>query len=108
MEKTQHTGMTIRLKYFLGQRARPFLRCFSVRSLPAAGGDWSELRPSWTYLGTAGQSDQEVEHEQTGDESLTIVLDDRILITERGDDRFGTSELYNQPPIQLRHIDSTH
>ena len=46
------------------------------------------LKPSWTNLGTAGQSDQEVEHEETSDESLTIVLDDWIFIAKSGDDRF--------------------
>lgn len=59
-----------------------------MRVSRAAGKVWSELRASWTYLGTAGQSDQEVEHKQTGDEFLTIVLDDWIFVTESGDDRF--------------------
>jgi len=65
---------------------------------------------SSAYLGAAGQSDQEIEHEQTRDESLTVVLDDWIFIAERGDDCFRASELHSHQssiltvnPLHLLH-----
>ena len=59
-----------------------------------------------TYLRTAGQPDQEVEDKQTGDESLTIVLDDWIFVAECRNDCLRTSELQSsvQPSYTLPTI----
>ena len=40
-----------------------------------------------SHLRTAGQTNQEVEDEQTSDESLSVVLDEWILVAECRDDR---------------------
>ena len=45
-------------------------------------------------LGTTGQADDEVEREENGDESLAVVLHNRILVTQSRDDRLRTSKLY--------------
>jgi len=45
------------------------------------------------HLCAAGQADEEVEDKQTGNESLSVVLDDRILVAQRRNDRLRTSEL---------------
>ena len=45
-------------------------------------------------LGATGQADDEVEREENGDESLAVVLHNRILVTESRDDRLRPSKLY--------------
>jgi len=64
------------------------------------------------YLGTAGQTNEEVEDEETSDESLAVVFDDRILVTERRDDRLRTSELHTQhrhaPPVSVSDSSYPH
>lgn len=46
-----------------------------------------------TYLRTSGQSNNEVEGEENGNEYFAVSLDQRVLIAQRSDDRFRSAEL---------------